>query len=153
MNLMEGREKNFGKLVQLLNLEPTSIVFITRLPFDAKLASKEKINSVIIVRKDFAPKIYKMVMDGTTKNMVEFNSTDEPKLRKKKKKPKSELMSNKESKNDLGELPSEELTHNLEAVTSNFESDYDPSSVSRLSYKDLQELPIICSLDNLKWKE
>lgn len=55
MNLMHGQAKDFSRLPELLNEPASKILFITRLPQDARLASRAEIKSVIVARADFDP--------------------------------------------------------------------------------------------------
>lgn len=67
MNLMTGTMKDFSKLPELLNEPASRILFITRLPHDARLASRAEIKSVIVVRNDFDPNAIQMIAEKETK--------------------------------------------------------------------------------------
>jgi methionine salvage enolase-phosphatase E1 len=79
MNLMNGSIKDFTRLPELLKEPASRILFITRLPQDARLASRAEIRSVVVVRQDFDPNGVHLLLKKLRKRTSPNASRKEPK--------------------------------------------------------------------------
>lgn len=143
MNLMDGNRKNFSRLCEMIS-EPTSkILYITRIPLDARLAQQSNIRTVIIVREDFDPEAVGIL-----------KSINEKRLKKARERSQS-------VGTGLGERTmSKSLDHDAETDDSKGQKkvlnivgeETDLSSASKITAKDIRDFPVIQRLDELVWE-
>lgn len=144
MNLMEGNRKNFSRLSEMINEPPSKILYITRIPFDARLAQQSNIKTVIIVRQDFDPEAVAILKNIERK-------------RKKKDRNRSPSVGSATGKELQTQDPVEgEETREPKATTASSSTplieETDLSSASKITAKDIRDFPVIQRLDDLVWE-
>lgn len=127
MNLMDGNRKNFSRLSEMINEPASKILYITRIPFDARLAQQSNIRTVIIIRQDFDPEAINILRNIEKK-------------RKKKKERTQSLgtitTSNLAIQDDQADNTEEQQKAMLNSIVID---ETDLSSASKITAKDIRD--------------
>ena len=148
-NLMDGNRKNFNNVSEQVNEPISKILFITRIPFDARIAQQSNIKTVIIVRQDFDP------------DAAIILKKIEHKRRKKEREQRDRSSSLGQSGLELGKLTSgtssqenadEQKGESKKPKILSPVEDSELSTASKITAKDIQDFPVITRLDELVWE-
>lgn len=156
MNLMNGSVKDFSRLPEMLKEPPSRILFITRLPQDARLAGRAEIRSVLVVRPDFDPNALALLQ-----------------AKNKRKRERGSSMAARKEANDGKSLGPVSSTVSASPITSSKIStspvqtarpspssisatmvaeENDLSAASKLTAKDIREFTTVQRLDEIQWE-
>lgn len=152
-NLMDGNRKNFHNVSEQVSEPVSKILFITRIPFDARIAKQSNIKTVIIVRQDFDPDaavILKKIEEKRKKKARERspsvgNSAIEL----------SKGVSKTSSPDDHKDSDHSHKDVKMQAKKSRLLTPGDPSELStasKITAKDIRDFPVISRLDELIWE-
>ena len=169
MNLMHGSLKNFSKLPELLNEPASRILFITRLPHDARLASRAAIKSIIVVRSDFDPNAIQLILERDVKRArrksraVSKQATAQNDTQRVTRTPSTSStastllspidpsqVSPPSSPPSPATVPSPELAATVAAQTVSDSEEL--STASKLTTRDIREFIVVQRLDEIQWE-
>ena len=144
MNLMDGNRKNFSRLSEMIG-EPTSkILYITRIPFDARLAQQSNIRTVIIVRQDFDPDAV-IILKNIEKKRKKKQRERSPSIGPIDKTPSKTLSNDQNDRIEPHDSQQKAILNTMAA------EETDLSSASKITAKDIRDFPVIQRLDELVW--
>lgn len=142
MNLMDGNRKNFSRLCEMISEPSSKILYITRIPLDARLAQQSNIRTVIIVREDFDPEAVGIL-----------KSINEKRLKKARERSQSVGTALGEGKSKSLDADGElDESKGQKRVLNIVGEETDLSSASKITAKDIRDFPVIQRLDELVWE-
>ena len=144
MNLMDGNRKNFSRLCEMISEPASKILYITRIPLDARLAQQSNIRTVIIVREDFDPEAISI--------LKQINEKRQKKARERSLSVGTAMGERTMSKSLDHDTEADDSKGQKKVLNMVGEDQADLSSASKITAKDIRDFPVIQRLDELVWE-